>query len=58
MENVGILMTIWNILRTFCKFNSNFIIVCGILVFFPFWYAWTEKNPATLIEMGKVWRPK
>jgi hypothetical protein len=42
MENVGIFMTIWNILRPFGKFYGNlvqFVVICGI--FFPFWYIWT-----------------
>jgi hypothetical protein len=32
MVNAGIFMTIWNILRPFCKFNGNFSIACGSLV--------------------------
>jgi hypothetical protein len=41
-------MTVWNILRPFCFNLWPFGIVCGHLVFFPFWYVWTKKNLATL----------
>jgi hypothetical protein len=50
MENVGIFYDQLEYFTAIWYSLWPFGIVCRHLVFFPFWYVWTKKNLATLLD--------
>jgi hypothetical protein len=54
MQNAGMLMVIWNILRTFGKFYDHWVQLVMIWHIFPVLVSRTKKNLATLPRRQKI----